>query len=78
MIRDDQSYKFFISFLSSPIKNSLETIGCKCKLILKILSKGEVLMSAGYAGGGFALVVVLFILLIIVGASWYGGGVGGY
>lgn len=35
--------------------------------------------TAGYGyGGGFALIVVLFILLIIVGASWCGGGFGGY
>jgi len=32
---------------------------------------------AGY-GAGFALIVVLFILLIIVGASFIGGGFGGY
>ncbi|WP_088101960.1 YjcZ family sporulation protein [Halalkalibacter urbisdiaboli] len=29
-------------------------------------------MTAGYAGGGFALVVVLFILLIIIGSAWGG------
>ncbi|MCJ2145710.1 YjcZ family sporulation protein [Bacillus paralicheniformis] len=34
-------------------------------------------MSGGY-GSGFALIVVLFILLIIIGASWFGGGYGGY
>ncbi|RCK10954.1 YjcZ family sporulation protein [Bacillus licheniformis] len=28
--------------------------------------------------GHFALIVVLFILLIIIGASWFGGGYGGY
>ncbi|AKQ73083.1 hypothetical protein CHCC20441_3709 [Bacillus licheniformis] len=36
-------------------------------------------MSGGYGhGSGFALIVVLFILLIIIGASWFGGGYGGY
>ncbi|EQM28332.1 hypothetical protein N399_10850 [Bacillus licheniformis CG-B52] len=36
-------------------------------------------MSGGYGNGsGFALIVVLFILLIIIGASWFGGGYGGY
>lgn len=42
----------------------------------------EVNFMSGYAGGGsgmgFALIVVLFILLIIVGASYVGGGMGGY
>lgn len=35
-------------------------------------------MSSGGYGAGFALIVVLFILLIIVGASYVGGGYGGY
>ncbi|WP_077248053.1 MULTISPECIES: YjcZ family sporulation protein [Bacillaceae] len=38
-------------------------------------------MSDSYGGkgvGSFAFVVVLFILLIIVGASYVGGGYGGY
>ncbi|MED0659384.1 MULTISPECIES: YjcZ family sporulation protein [Bacillus] len=33
---------------------------------------------SGYGASGFALIVVLFILLIIVGASFVGGGYGGY
>ena len=38
-------------------------------------------MSESYGGkgvGSFAFLVVLFILLIIVGASFVGGGYGGY